>query len=161
MNEGGAVPVPGFPSDSHVWREFCPGYQDTPDGGPMAGAPAGNWTRPGTLCSLAPPPFPQAPLIIMPTLASDGQSRIALLDYEGTTDSTVHAVYRDNIAIRTATQAFQTVNPLSGNFGTPSGAVFLDHLGMTSFSNPVSQSCGNPNRLLKKPSRGIDTAIGV
>jgi hypothetical protein len=138
MNEGGGTPLLGFPSDSHVWREFCPGYQDTPDGGPMSGAPAGAWTRPGTLCASS--PFAPFPVLMFPTLAADGVNRLGVLDYEGIDPAHFHTAYFGNIAPRASSATFQTIDPLGSSF-QPIGGVLLYHPAMTTLSPQSPDSC--------------------
>ena len=144
MNEGGATPVLGFPSDSHVWREFCPAYQDTPDGGPITGAPAGNWTRPGTLCTQAPPPFATYADIMLPALASDGQSRISFLYLGGSDALNVHPIFHGGITPRVASTGFEVVDPLGSNSSRPGGSIFLDQCAMTAWNAQTASSCGVP-----------------
>jgi hypothetical protein len=142
MNESSGAALFGFPSDSHVWREFCPGAQDTPDGGPMAGGPAGNWTRPGTLCANSPPPFPTSAALMFPTLASDGQSRIALLYHEATSTANFHGVFRGNVAARTAASTFVGVDPLGTTMTSP-GSNLGQHNGLTAWTPQTPDSCGS------------------
>jgi hypothetical protein len=134
MNEGSSAALLAFPSDSHVWREFCPGVQDTPDGGPMTGAPAGNWTRPGTLCTNTPPPFATDGALMFPTLASDGQNRVALLHYKASSTSNFHPVWADNITPRTSSSTFAVLDPLGSNVSSP-GSHLGTHCAMTAWSS--------------------------
>ena len=134
---GSGTPVYGGPQ--FVWREFCPGYQDTPDGGPIPGGPASTWTRPGVSCPTG--PFFVANALMFPTLVADGMNRVGLLDYALSSASSVVPTFWGGVSPRVATASWTAPTPVGNTFGA-SGTNLLNHTAMTTGTVPSASTCG-------------------
>jgi len=134
-NTGSGTPT------NFVWREWCPGFLDAPDGSAPDAGPATNWSPPGVPCPSGALATHQS--YLLPTLVSDGTDRVGLLFYQGPNISLIRPVFEENLTPRLPSGSWQGIT-LAGSLSSPSGSVLLQHLSAVSSSPQAAEGCTAP-----------------